>query len=174
MKILIALLLLLALPAAAQDAGPAKRQMAAKMLMAYEAKSKSKVAEFYNYLELLSDPKLDTEMKMQVTLQAKKLFGNEKTMVADVFDKKTKLVTLDALLQTAASQKEKYSFTITDFKPARPIGNTESWTLRYRLNYKNSTIAVEQGYFLEDIVKDFGTLTQVVTSAYLGDIKLMQ
>ena len=174
MKILIALLFLLSVPAMAQDAGPAKRQVAAKTLMAYEAKSKSKVAEFYNYLELLTDPKLDAEMKMQVKAQAKKLFNDEKVLVVDVFSKKLSLVTLESLLQTAASQKEKYSFTITDFKPVRSIRNSESWTLHYKLNYKNSTTVVEQAYFLEDAIKDFGTQTQVVTIAYLGDIKLIQ
>jgi hypothetical protein len=172
MKILIALLFLLSIPAAAQDAGPTKRQVAAKTLVAYEAKSKSKVAEFYNYLELLTDPKLDAEMKTQVKAQAKKLFSDEKVMVADVFSKKISLVTLDALLQTAASQKEKYSFTVTDYKPTRSIGNNESWNLHYKLNYKNGSISVEQGYFLEDIIKDFGTQTQVVTSAYLGAVKV--
>jgi len=173
MKILIALLLLFSIPAIAQDAGPAKRQVAAKTLMAYEAKSKSKVAEFYNYLELLTDSKLDTEMKTQVKAQAKKLFSDEKKLVVDVFNKKQALVTLDALLQAAASQKEKYSFTITDFKPTRAVGNTESWTLHYKLKYKNSAVVVEQTYFLEDVIKDFGTQTQVVTMAYLGNVKLM-
>jgi len=173
MKILIALLLLLALPAAAQDAGPAKRQMAARTIVAYEAKSKSKVEEFYNFLELLTDPKLDSEMKTQVKAQAKKLFLG-KANVADVFSKKPALITLDALLQTAASQKEKYSFTVKDFKPTHSGGNVESWTLRYTLKCENGTLTVEQAYFLEDVLKDFGTQTQVVTTAYLGNIKLMQ
>lgn len=172
MKTLIALLLLLAIPATAQEAGPVKRQMAAKTLMAYEAKSKSKVAEFYNYLELLTDPKLNSEMKTQVKAQAKKLFSDEKVLLADVFSKKLSLVTLDMLLQTATSQKEKYSFAITDFKPSRSVANRESWTLKYSLKYKTSIITVEQAYFLEDIIKDFGTQTQLVTSAYLGDVKL--
>jgi hypothetical protein len=173
MKILIALLLLFAVPAFAQEAGPAKRQVAAKTLMAYEAKSKNKVEEFYNYLELLSDPKLDAEMKTQVIAQARKLFSG-KANVADVFSKKPALIPLDALLQTAASQKEKQTFTVSDFKPVRAAGNSENWTLRYTLKYKNSAIAIEQAYFLEDIIKDFGTQTHVVTTAYLGAVKLMQ
>lgn len=172
MKILIALLFLLSIPAIAQDAGPAKKQMATKTLMAYEAKAEAKVKELFSYLELLTDPKLDAEMKTQVKAQAKKLFSGSANVV-DVFSKKPALISLDVLLQTAASQKEKYSFTITDFKPTRSGGNGDSWKLRYTVKYKGGTIAVEQAYFLEDVLKDFGTQTQVVTMAYLGDVKAL-
>lgn len=174
MRILIALLFLVTLSASAQDAGPSKTRLAAKTLMAYEAKSEAKVAEFYNYLELLTDPKLDAEMKTRVTAQAKKLFSEGNISVADVFSKKPALVSLNSLLENAASQKQKHSFTVTGFKTARLRSAEGHWQLRYTIITKSGALQIEQGYFLEEISKDFGTQTQVVTTAYLGDVKLAQ
>jgi hypothetical protein len=155
----------------AQSAMPTHNAMAPKMAMAYANKAEAKVKEFYSYLELLTDPKLNTEMKTQVKQQALSLFRNETTAnVPDFFGKKGNSETLDALLNKAIAQKQKYSFTLQDIS-TKPLAETSepTWQMEYTVTLSgNRTVKLRQLSHLKDEYKQFGTEKKKVTTIYLS------
>ena len=68
MKVLtLYLILLFSLPSVAQDVQASKpTALTIKTIKAYEAKAEAKVKELFSYLELLTEPGLNPEMKAQV------------------------------------------------------------------------------------------------------------
>lgn len=171
MKILTLILFLINLPIMAQSAMPTRTTMAPKMAMAYANKTEAKVKEFYSYLELLTDPKLNTEMKTQVKQQALSLFGNETTADApDFFGKKNDGITIEELLNKAIVQKQKYSFTLQDIT-TKPLSETSepTWQMEYTLTLSgNRTVKLRQRSYLKDEYKQFGNEKKKVTTIYLS------
>lgn len=171
MRVLTLILFFMSLPIMAQSSMPTRTVMAPKMATAYANKTEAKVKEFFGYLELLTDPKLNTEMKTQVKQQALSLFGNETTAnIPDFFSKKNDRITIEELLNKAIVQKQKYSFTLHDIS-TKPLAETlePTWQMEYTVTLSgNRIVKLRQRSFLKDEYKQFGTEKKKVTTIYLS------
>jgi hypothetical protein len=176
MKKLIAItLLVLAQAANAQDAGRRpETAMSPKAMEAYEAKAESKAGEFFSYLELLTDPSANDEMKAQTIAEATKLYQNDAVTIENVFDDKGSVISVKKLLELASNQKKQTSFSITSFHIMKRADTAKrrDWLMTYELLIGKKTLNVSQSFsmILED--KKFGTSTKQVWNTYLGEMRL--
>lgn len=176
MKHLIIILLLIPAAFRAQDAGPRNMppsSLSVKETAAYEAKAESKVAEFYSYLELITDPKGNAEMKQQATDAAHKLFITN-TIGNNIFDTKAANVTVKAILESAKGLRKKYTFEIKNFDTEAVIESVtqKEWKISYQLIMNNVTLNISQSFFIVQENKKFGNTTKKVTNTYLGGINI--
>ncbi|MFP5437150.1 MAG: hypothetical protein ACLGH8_05160 [Bacteroidia bacterium] len=171
MRALALILFFISLPLMAQSAMNTRPAMAPKMATAYANKTEAKVIEFFGYLELLTDPKLNTEMKTQVKQQALSLFGNETTIdVPDFFGKKSDSETLEGLLNKAIAQKQKYRFTLQEIS-TKPLAETSepTWIMEYSVSFSaNKIVKLRQLSHLKEEYKQFGSEKKKVTTLYLA------
>ena len=170
----IIIALLLCVPAFAQDARVNRQDaLALKTAKAYEAKAEAKVKELFNYLELLTDPKGNPEMKAHVRDEIEKLFNGE-VMMPNFFSKKSGPTNLNDVLDKAVQAKEKYTFTITDFSitPQSGTEKPEMWMLGYTVKFLGGMeVTVLQPFYIVQENKQFGAATRKVTNTYLGSMK---
>jgi hypothetical protein len=176
MKHLIIILLAFSIQLSAQDAGPhrtAPSSLSAKETAAYEAKAESKVAEFYSYLELLTDPKGTAEIKDQATESANKLFITN-TLTNNIFEPKAASVSVAVLLESAKGQKAKNPCTVESLsiEPVSETTRKKEWYITYTLKKNNTTLNISQLFYIIQEDKKFGTTTKKVTNTYLGAITI--
>lgn len=169
MKALALILLLISVPVAAQSAMNTRHEMAAKTSTAYANKAEAKVQEFFSYLELLTDPKLNPEMKIQVKQQALSLFENSAITVPDVFDAKNTTISVEGLLNKADSQKQKLHFVLSEINTVSAEDATDVWTLQYTITLPGKKLHVKQLGMLKDGYKTFGTEKKKVATLYLSN-----
>lgn len=148
--------------------------LSAKTIKAYEIKSELKVMEFYNYLHLLSDPKLNADMKRQTINEALKLFRYPETPVKNILAKPHERITIKQLLEIAAKQKKHLEYEISGFIAYRQeeTPTMQEWMITYELKNDNTTLSINQKFYiiLED--KNFGKTTKQVWNTYLGEIMI--
>ncbi|MES2488079.1 MAG: hypothetical protein V4581_19285 [Bacteroidota bacterium] len=173
MKHLIIILLAITTQLSAQSVQQSPAPLSAKQNAAYEAKAQSKVAEFYSYLELLTDPKGNAEMKQQALESADKLFITN-TISDNILETKASGVPIASLLQSAKGQQKKHSFEIQDFSiqvisdsPAK-----KEWQMTYKLLKNGKPLNIIQLFFIVQEDKKFGNTTKKVTNTYLGAITI--
>lgn len=149
--------------------------LSARETAAYEAKAESKVAELYSYLELLTDPKGNAQIKQQAAESADKIFIYN-TLTANIFDSKTPNVTVAALLQSAKAQKAKCTFKIQNIaiEPLSESTAKKEWLLTYTLIKNGSKLNISQLFYIVQEDKKFGSTTKKVTNTYLGAITITQ
>lgn len=86
-QLLITIMVLLTAGMAAQQANTTNAPaLSAKAIEAYGIKSEQKVREFYDYMQLLSDPSINEEMKDHTMREALRLFRNEHVDTYNLFD----------------------------------------------------------------------------------------
>ena len=163
MKNIITIVLLLVSPLFySQDISKAPA-LSAKTIRAYEIKSESKVNEFYNYHELLSDPKLNADMKQHTINEALKLFRDTETPVKNIVSKPNDQVTIKQLLEIGAKQKKHLDYAVSGFTPVKQqeTATLQQWIVEYKLTTGNATLSIAQKFYiiLED--KKFGILIWV-------------
>ncbi len=169
MKTLTLIVLFICLPAMAQSAMNTRQEMAAKTATAYANKAEAKVQEFFSYLELLTDPKLNPEMKTQVKQQALSLFENSTATLPDVFDSKNTTISVEALLTKAANQKQKVNFALSEIAAVSTEDVVNTWTLQYVIVISGRKLNVKQVGILKDAYKTFGTEKKKVATLYLSN-----
>lgn len=145
-----------------------------KAMDAYAIKSESKIKEFFSYLELLSDPKLNAEMKAHTTNEALSLFKDSELTIDNIFEKKQASITLKTLLKQAALQKGKITLTVSDFnvmlQNQTPV--QQEWQATYKLAVNENTVIITQHFFVIYEDKQFGKTTRKVWNTYLGALKV--
>ena len=147
--------------------------MSVKVTEAYKQKAADKVLEFYNYLELLTNPALNTEMKEHTANEALKLFETPQTVTYSIFNKRETSPTIAQLLGDAAQQKKQYHFIITNVSTIPQLQNTarEEWLITYILTINNlKGIYLQQYFIITEEDKKFGDSIKKVKSTYLGKI----
>lgn len=173
MKYLIIILLTIATQVVAQDAQQSPAPISAKKNAAYEAKAQSRVVEFYSYLELLTDPKGNAEIKQQALESANKLFIAN-TICDNIFETKASGVPIASVLQSAMAQQKKHTFEVQGFD-IEVISDTaarKEWQLTYKLLKNGKPLNVSQLFFIVQEDKKFGNTTKRVTNTYLGAITI--
>lgn len=180
MRTLAALIvLMLATVATAQEAMPRTNPAATlsqKTLEAYELKAESKAGEFFSYVELLTDPTANAEMKEQTTAEAIRLYENEGITIENVFDTKGSVVTVKKLLDLAASQKQKASLSMTSFNIMKrgETSRRRDWLMTYELIIGKRALTVSQGFYIVLEDKKFGTTIKQVWNSYLGEMRVIK
>jgi hypothetical protein len=176
MKYLTVIVLAISFQLSAQSAAERpSTSLSAKETAAYEAKAESKVAEFYSYLELITDPKGTDEIKQQAGESASKLF-KDNTLTTNIFTPKGADVTVAELLQSATRQKSKYSFKIdnVDIEVLSQTSSKTEWTLTYALYKNGAKLNIRQLFYIITENKKFGSTTKKVINTYLGAISVIQ
>jgi hypothetical protein len=176
MKYLTIILLAFSFQLSAQSAiERPSSSLPAKEIAAYQAKAENKVAEFYSYLELLTDPKGNAEIKQQAAQSAIKLFTTN-VLTDNIFESKAANVTVAALLQSARAQKAKCSFKVEDLiieTVSETIARKE-WILTYTLVKNSNKLNISQLFYIIQEDKKFGSTTKKVTNTYLGGITVIK
>jgi len=177
MKALYILLLLTAQLLTAQSAQVRTNTLSAKAAEAYAIKSESKVNEFYNYIEILSDPRLKQDMKLHTAKEAMKLFQSEGIVIPNIIDKVHRDITLADLLEQISSYKNKLSIKVNFFNsfPETKSDGREDWNLAYEVEINGRlTVTVTQKFHIVLEDKKFGKTVQKVWNTYLGEITVIQ
>ena len=155
----------------AQEAGT--RSLSQKAMDAYALKSESKVREFFNYLELLSDPKLNDDMKAQTISEALSLFKDNAAITDNIFDKKRSPIALKTLMKEASSKKKKITFTVSAFNAMLQdqTPTQQKWQITYELTVNDTaTITITQDFLVIYEDKQFGKTIRKVWNTFLGTL----
>jgi len=173
MKTLITLLIFLVAPAVfAQSPQENHSTLSTKAIEAYTLKAESKVTELYSYLELLTDPKGNKEMKQQAADAATKLFIANATG-DNIFEPKTAGVPVKSVLESAEEQVKKHSFKVQNFTSVVIMETPlkKEWQVSYQLLMNGMTFNINQSFYIVSESKQFGKTTKTVWNTYLGAIK---
>lgn len=158
----------------AQSAGERPNALSLKATEAYGIKSEAKVEEFYDYLELLSDPQLSAGMKEHTANEALKLYRESKIPVVNLLSKSGEHITIKELLELVAKQKGKLDYKLNRITPQllKESSNEQEWMVEYILNNNKATLSIKQKFYviLED--KKFGRTKKKVWNTYLGEMTI--
>lgn len=140
-------------------------------LSAWQNHSMEKVADFYAYLNLLSDENTGSELKVEIIKNIEDLFQSKNVSVID-FSGISKNNNLEQLLKIVSAQK-------IGFKISDQINFTEvsenSWSVNYLVevtqNGKKSVVHVNQTIWLSQSQKAFGAKSKTVWRQVLGEMK---
>jgi hypothetical protein len=171
MRNILLLLLLFSQIAFPQSANVNNNTLSSRAIEAFTLKSQSKTAEFYSYLELLTNPGLNSNMKEHTVAEALRLFNGNPDIAGNFFDNRRSSVSVASLLEQAASQKEKWSFKILAFNawPEKKLAGRQDWVISYQLLVNNkTTLEINQKFILLLEDKKFGKTTMQVWNSYLG------
>ncbi len=158
----------------AQSANQGNTALSSKAMEAFSHKAETKVEEFYNYLQLLSDTSVNNEMKLHTANEIKKLFTETEVTLADVYNTSGTGITLEKLLENALSAKQKKIFTIKDFtaKSIQQTSEKQQWLLSYEVSVNGSKyFRIDQDFFIIYENKKFGNTVKPVWNTYLGKSK---
>lgn len=176
MKVYITLLIAtISLCSAAQSLPQQPVTTSAEVIEAYSIKAVDKVAEFYNYVELITDPSLSAEMREHTATEAVKLFENPGIKVYDIFSTEGKLIPLKDFIAKCLVQKSKLILTATsaEARVIQPGNTSQVWLVKYNLQIGNTKPISLQQYFTVQLErKKFGDTVKNVRSTYLGNCSI--
>jgi len=159
----------------AQSSGERRKPegISSKEMEAYTLKAESKAAEFFSYLELLTDPSANAEMKTQTAAEAAKLYKYDSETIENVFDEKEGVITIQKLLELASSQKKKVRFSITSVQVMLIDENARrsEWMMTYDLIIGKRVLNVSQVFIMALEEKKFGSTKKLVWNSYLGEMR---
>ncbi|WP_294822920.1 hypothetical protein [uncultured Flavobacterium sp.] len=159
--------------ALAQSAGNRPDAISPKAMEAYELKAESKAAEFFSYLELLTDPNANAEMKAQAAAEASKLFQNDRVTLENIFGEGGEIATVKKLLELASAQKKKTGISIASVSvmPRKENPGQREWMITYDLIVGKKTFSVSQMFMMLLEEKKFGNTKKMVWNSYLGEMR---
>lgn len=158
----------------AQQAVTNPAVLSPKAMEAYVLKAESKAGEFFSYLELLTDPTANIEMKTQTAAEAAKLYQNNGVIIENVFDPKGGITDVKKLLGLAGIQKQKTSFSIMSFNIISKGENSKrrDWLMTYELLAGKRVLNISQGFYIVLEEKKFGSTIKQVWNTYLGEMRV--
>jgi hypothetical protein len=139
-------------------------------LSAWQENSQNEVDDFYQYLSLLTDSKLDPALKAQLYDNIFSLFEQPAVLVEDFVAGKGQ-IPLDKLLDKL-SEKAFGNFKIVDqttFEMA-----FDHWTINYTLSIDDGSKSlrkISQKVYLKQTSKTFGTTTKQTWKLMLGGME---
>ena len=147
-----------------------KQIFSAKVLNAYQENSKSKIDDLFAYFQMLTDAKLDNDLKKEVIQNINLLFKNPNETVVDFTSASLDRISLQQFIQKLLIS-EPVSFSISDEVQYNAVDN-QSWKTVYIVTRTQSgTITktkVIQEVFFYETAKSFGNDTKNVLSMFLG------
>ncbi|RAR48453.1 hypothetical protein [Flavobacterium lacus] len=161
----------------AQDAGFSKKSMKASFsletLQAYQESSFSKVNDFYEYAQLLTNPSISNELKKEIKTAVHSLFKENAVSVINFLSSEKEKITLNKFLTLL--EKEKNSrFKIRKANEKVQFFN-DYWINHYYLEIERSKqitiIEIKQRVYFSENLKTFGENQREVWSVYLGEME---
>jgi hypothetical protein len=148
------------------------KRFSAKVLNAYQENSKTKVEDLFSYFQMLTDAKLNDDLKNEVVKNINLLFQNPNTLVIDFTSDSFDKITLQQFIQKLLIS-EPILFSVSDESRYDSV-EYQSWKTGYTVSRTKSGIVsktkiVQKVYFFET-PKMFGEETKVVFSTILGEM----
>ncbi len=175
-KMIIIALLALIQAANAQDSGHRNKPqgISPKEMEAYTLKAESKAAEFFSYIELLTDSSANAEMKTQTAAEAAKLYKYDSETIENIFDEKESIVTVQKLLELASAQKKKVHIYINSVQVMLIDENARrsEWMMTYDVIAGKRIKNVSQIFIMVLEEKKFGNTKKLVWNSYLGEMRV--
>ncbi|MEC4003711.1 hypothetical protein OX283_003515 [Flavobacterium sp. SUN052] len=148
------------------------KRFSAKVLNAYQENSKSKVEDLFTYFQMLTDAKLNDDLKKEVVKNINLLFQNPNTMVIDFTSDSFDKITLQQFIQKLLIS-EPILFSVSDESRFDSV-EYQSWKTGYTVSRTKSGVVsktniIQKVYFYET-PKMFGEESKVVFSTFLGEM----
>ncbi len=148
------------------------KRFSAKVLNAYQENSKTKVEDLFSYFQMLTDSKLNDDLKKEVVKNINLLFQNSNAMVIDFTSNSLDRIPLQQFIQKLLIS-EPILFSVSDESEYDAV-EYQSWKTEYAVSRTKSGIVtktkiVQKVYFYET-PKMFGEETKVVFTTFLGEM----
>lgn len=142
----------------------------AKEMMAYNDKVVSKVRDFYNYLEIISNPKIEQKVREHTIGLTKKMFLGDVELV-DFLSGSDETIRLEALLNKLMEAGESLKFTVSSTHVSLlKDDQTITYTLAVVKKGKAVNYELKQLSYIVSTTKNFGNKTRDVVITWLGEI----
>ncbi len=148
------------------------KRFSAKVLNAYQENSKTKVEDLFTYFQMLTDAKLNDDLKKEVVKNINLLFQNPNTTVIDFTSDSFDKITLQQFIQKLLIS-EPILFSVSDESRFDSV-EYQSWKTGYTVSRTKSGIVTKtkivQKVFFFETPKMFGEETKMVFSTILGEM----
>jgi hypothetical protein len=158
--------------AAAEKSGM-KAFFSMQAIDAYQKSSQSKVKDFFQYAELLTDDSLSEKLKSQIVQNIISLFKNKEMNTIDFTVTERKLIPLNILLQKLTGEKNIH-FSVVNESGSKTLF-ADYWLNSYDVLVTkgniSETITVRQKIYFTPVEKHFGAASKEVWSILLGEME---
>ncbi len=176
-KIIIILALFFSYAVFAQDSNSSSKQgmkanFSTASIKAYQKNSFSKISDFYQYLEILSDASAPKPLKNQVRENINSLFANQEIELVDFTSQKLERITLEKLLQKLENEKN-IQFTVKEENTNETSNDywLNSYMLEITREKQSVKIPIRQKVNFYPQEKQFGNTAKQVWTITLGEIQ---
>lgn len=140
-------------------------------LLAYQENAKTKVEDFYQYLQLLTDASRSKELRKEVKLNIIALFKNDEVLLPDLKSDDLGVVKLQLFLN-ALETGPPLKFELGSMSSQQIELNC--WNISYSLKIiygdKKRMLNLVQRIYLSKNIKAFGANSKYVWQVFLGEI----
>ena len=148
------------------------QRFSAKVLNAYQENSKTKVEDLFSYFQMLTDVKLNEDLKKEVVKNINLLFQQPNITVIDFTSNSFDKIPLQQFIQKLLIS-EPILFSIVEETKFNNV-EYQSWKTNYTVSRTKSgvetKIKVVQNIFFYETPKQFGNETKMVFSTLLGEM----
>lgn len=139
-------------------------------IKAYQESATLKVADYYQYLGLLSSSNTSDALKTEVKAALFALFEDKNVTVADITATTPTTIALEDLITKITNQN--YSFTLSNYENS--IVAADYWTTKYQVTIQQNETQTEQICFqrvlFKPTTKTFGTTKKEIWTLFLGEV----
>jgi hypothetical protein len=161
----------------AQNAGFSKKSMKASFsvetLQAYQESSFSKVNDFYEYAQLLTNPSISNDLKKEIKTAVHSLFKENDASTINFLSSKKEKIALAELLNLLENEKN-IRFK-TKKRDEKVQFFNDYWINHYYLeidrNKQITIIEIKQKVYFSEGFKSFGENQKEIWSVYLGEME---
>lgn len=161
----------------AQDAGFSKKSMKASFsvetLQAYQESSFSKVNDFYEYAQLLTNPTISNDLKKEIKVAVHSLFKENNVSIINFLSSEKEKISLIEFLKLIENEKN-IRFK-TKKKNEKVQFFNDYWINHYYLeierNKQITIIEIKQKVYFTENTKSFGENQKEVWSVFLGEME---
>ncbi|MBL4669579.1 MAG: hypothetical protein JKY30_10000 [Flavobacteriales bacterium] len=141
-----------------------------KEKMAYNNKVAAKVKDFYNYLEIISNPKIEEKVRIHTIKLTKKLFLYNVEVIDFLLDS-VETVQLDVFLASLLQSQKKVEFSVSDvLVVSEEFAKNIKYNLVIKRDDKGFKLRLNHFYFIHSIDKKFGNKSKQVVTVSLGKV----
>ncbi|MCZ4318420.1 hypothetical protein O4H26_05400 [Aequorivita viscosa] len=155
--------------------GAIAMEFPAPSIAAFQESSQTKIYDFYNYLGLLTTPKLSNNLKTQIRENIYTLFRDTNINIPDPTSENPDKMTLQQLLD-AMEKHSKTTFTVVGMQ-SFPVTFEDYWVNTYTLEIKTGTQKttknLQQKIYFHPEQKTFGSTTKEVWTLKLGEVSTL-
>ena len=142
------------------------------ILNVYQENSKSKIEDLFSYFQLLTDNKVDADLKKEIIKNIYLLFNKQNPLVVDVTASSLDKISLEKLIQKLMIS-EPILFKVLDETDYNSV-DVSSWKTEFSVNRTKSGLeskikATQTVYFIQ-YPKIFGKNSKEVWVTYLGEM----